>query len=222
MNFAVGVMGVKVSQLVQGDSTDRSNEFPKGPVGDVTKQLYQFVRQQRIRVLQLDAQLTASDIMMVAGLEWTSSPKAALRQIAKASSIYGGAKVVQVAEFKKFIRALENNPNDSPLMQTFKTGMRDGFGRRFDGGRLDSFTPFLIFLARLEDIYHHIDQNVKDVEISAGPLVVFKTEDNNLIYQQRLETMGKAAEAVAVLSSMMSKEQEDVLRRLKGLGSGSG
>lgn len=222
MNFAVAHMGMQVARLVEGDETDRSASFPKGPYGDITKALYGFVRAERIRVLQLEFRTDLTDLVKVASLEWTHSPKAALREIGKNNVRYGAAKIAQLKGLEKLLKLISPDTSDSQLMGGFKTGMRDGFSKRFPKTGKDSYTPYLIFLSKLEEIYQHLDQNRADILFAEGPFVVFKTESNNLVYSQKAKAMGEAAEKIQGLVISSTKDQEDALKRMRGLGGSNG
>lgn len=222
MNFAVGHMGMQISRLLQGDTKDRSATFPKGPYGDIAKGMYQFVRAERIRVAQLDGRADLADIEKVSGLEWTSSPKAALRLISKISSIYGSAKIAQVKEIEKAKKLGEDNPSDSPMLANFKAGFRSSFNQKFEKAGSDSFTPFLIFMSRLEEVYHQIDQNKMDVAAIDGPLVIFKSDRNNLIYDQKLSAMFDAARKLESQYADQVRKLDDAMNKLKEFGKGTG
>ncbi len=215
MAYAVGVMGMKVAQVVEGDFTDRSADFPKNPYGDLTKGIYQFIRRATLRNFDTEIRLDKTQIMKVASLEWSNSPKAAIRELAKASAIYSNAKLAFRADVNKLWKLMDHADEDTPNMRNFKAGMKVGFQRTV-GGQMDMFTPSLIFLSRLEDIYHHIDQNKADIMATMGPLVFFKTESNNLAFEQKIEAMGKAAEIVERLYEGAIKNQEDAVKRMRG------
>lgn len=222
MNFAVGHMGLQLSRLLEGDTKDRSETFPKNPYGDIVKGMYQFVRAERIRVAQLEDRADFFDIEKVSGLEWTSSPKAALRLISKVSSVYGAAKVAQVKEIRKAMKLGEDTPSDSPMLASFKAGFRTSFNQKFEKTGSDSFTPFLIFLSRLEEVYHQIDQNKADLVAVAGPLAVFKSDRNNLIFEQKLSSMLEAARKLEAQFADHVRNLDDAMDRLKGFRKATG
>lgn len=223
MNFAVGAMGVQISRLLAGDLTDRSSEFPKNPYGDVTKGIYGFVRKSVARTTDIDVKLQKTELMKVAGLEWLSSPKAAIREIAKMSALYGEAKRAHLADRKAIAKLMLDSADDTPLMATFKAGMRNGYEQTSrNDASIANYNAFLIFLSTLEDVYYHIDHNRSDIEVVSGPLLIFKTELNNISFEQKLNRMEKAAEIIEKLANITEARQKEIIKGLKGYGSGSG
>ncbi len=218
MNFAVAHMGLQLSRLVQGDTTDRSETFPRGSFGEVTKNVYRFVRTERMRVSQLDERRDPEKIEIIASLGWTSSPKAAIRNIQRASLVYGRAKIAQKKAFEEFSKRMERQSSDSLMVAEFKRGVLISFQERMIGGELDTYTPYLIFLAKLEEVYHLIDQNRGDIELTVGPYVVFKSEPLNIAYQQKVDSMSKVAQGISEMSDTRQQELQESLKKMKNAG----
>lgn len=218
MNFAIGTFGLRMQQIARGDYSDRSGEFPKNAYGEILKGMYGIARRTTLRSLDADAQLSRTQIMVVAGLEWTHSPKAALRELAKATRIFSQAKVAQQKDLKVGESLFQAGDQDTDSMRLFKTGLRSGFETRLKAGEgKDYYTAFLILLSTLEDLYQHLDTHRKQLSVLGAGLVYFEDPQLDLAYEQKVVAVEKAALSVQKVVAEQNRRFIDGIRQMKGL-----
>jgi hypothetical protein len=218
MSFAIGMLGLKVQQLRQGDLTDRSKDFPKNSYGEVAREMYGIARRTTIRSMETEMRMAQTHIIEVAGLEWAHSPKAALRQIAKATEICSQAKVGHRKEMVATEALFQPSDRDTSGMRDFKAGLRSGLMRSAKevGGR-DYYTLFLILLSKLEDVYRHIDMNRKHLSPAMGPLVFFGDKALDLTMDQRMKAVDKAADDLDKALTQQAKRLSEGMKQVGGL-----
>jgi hypothetical protein len=221
MNFAVSTLGLKMQKIAQGDYTDRSGEFPKNAYGEIAKGMYGIARRTTLRSLDTDARLAQTKLEVIAGLEWAHSPKAALREIAKATEIFSVAKIAFRKDLKTGEALFEASDQDTTNMRIFKAGLRSGYSQRIEAGAgKDYYTAFLVLLSKLEDVYQHIDLHRREISVVVGPVVVFGKPALNLAFEQKVDAADKAAQAVETLIAQQNQRFIDGVKQMRG-GTGS-
>jgi hypothetical protein len=214
--FAAGVLNLKVQQLLTGDSTDRSADFPKSKSGVLMVGIYRSMLRQVVRDAYIVRKMDVLSYYDLVGGRFYDSPKAGLTEVAKVVDLYSKARIAYLQDVKAVEELIAFKDDDTTSIRSFKAGTKDGLlkSKQMLKGR-DAYALTLIHMAKVEEALHFLEQN-RGGKMNLQRDWEFKDKAVQVVWRQKLAAIEKASVALDEYGVMRGKR----IKEVKGVGAG--